>query len=586
MKPTIFIYLLAALALFTSCESFLEEDPKGRLDESYLRSSEDGVNSLIVAMYERAHYQVYTLLHLAAAGTDEITYAQENTARRMTEYNTDDLIDASEVKNAWQYLYDMLNNCNFGLAVIDDISFKNQADKSKAKGELAFFRAWLLWTAVELWGEGAHYQVTPTETVVNEGYQTTVDVWYKSILGDIALAGESLPVLPDMPGKITQGAVSALKARVLMSLTQYPDEKIKATGYYNSKQEVYTAAKAVADALIAEASGYKLESDYKWLFDVRNENNKEVLWALQMTLDPIYTLPLHIMARDFTASPIFSLRENKSVPNGKNTGIYEHSGWYGRKMGSYMATYYYATLFDANDKRCEGTFETTYQKLWNPTTGVYDDMGVPVKDGLPTDTVVYRPMREVSAAEAAEYKKRGIYCDGLNLIYTGANHAPGGGYRSNQRMYCNTITKYLDRNRTAPKLEKSGNDIIIFRLGEQYLIAAECAFILEGGAAAKPYLDKLRARARKTADALPVVASDINIDYLLDERTREMGTEMIRWFDLKRTNKFDRVVKYNPDCNFFDINVHTLRPIPNSELERLTNYPESFKQNPGYPARK
>ena len=572
--------------LFSSCESFLEEDPKGRLDESYLRSSEDGLKSLVIGMYERAHQQVYVLLHLGAGGTDEITYAQENPARRMTEYNTDDLIDCSEIKNSWQYTYEMLNNVNFGLAVVGDVEFKSQPDKDRVIGELSFFRAWLLWTAVELWGEGAHYQITPTESVISEGYQTTVDVWYKTILDDIKVAGETLPENPDMPGKLNQGALKALKARILMSLTQYSDDKIKATGHYNTKNEVYAATKAIADELIGASSGYKLQSDYAKVFDVNNENNSEVIWALQMTLDPIYTLSLHILARDFTANPIFSLREGKSISNGKNTGLYEHSGWYGRKMGSYMATYYYATLFDAEDKRCEGTFETAYQKLWNPTTGKYDDMGVPFKDGQPTDTIVYRPMRNVSAEEAAAYKKRGIYADGLNLIYTGANNAPGGGYRSIQRMYCNTITKYLDRNRTAAKLDKSGNDIIIFRLAEQYLIAAECALMLEGGNAAKPYLDQLRARARKTPNALPVVAADIDIDYLLNERTREMGTEMIRWFDLKRTNKFDRVTKYNPDCGFFDINVHTLRPVPNSELERLTNYPESFKQNPGYPAKR
>lgn len=583
MKSKIFAIILLPITIFLfSCESFLEEDPKGRLDESFLRS-EGGIKSLTVSMYERAHYQVYTLLHLVAGGTDEITFAQERTAERMTRYQTDVLVDASEVSNAWTYLYEMLNNCNFGLSVVDEINFSTEADKNKVIGEFSFFRAWLLWTAVELWGEGAHFTTTPTEGVITDGYQTTIDVFYKTILDDIKVAGDKVPTKSTLNGEINKNVVKALKARVLMSLAQYSDAIIQSTGHNNSKQDVYRVAKTIADELITPSTGYKLLNDYPQVFDVRNKGNSEVIWALQMTLDPIYALPLHIMARDFTANPTFSLREKKSLLSGY--GLYEHSGWYGRKMGTYMATYYYATLFDQDDKRLEGTFETVYRKLWNSTTGKYDDMGVPMKDGQPTDTVVYRPMRNVSAKEAAAYKARGIYIDGLNLIYTGANNAPGGGYRSNERMYCNTITKYLDRNRTAPKHEKSGNDIIIFRLAEQYLIGAECALFLEGNIAAKPYIDQLRERARFTSNSLSVNAADIDIDYILDERTREMGTEMIRWFDLKRTNRFERIKMYNPDCEFYDINIHKLRPIPNSELERMTNYPQNFKQNPGYPSK-
>src|SRR5690606_17450534 len=107
--------------------------------------------------------------------------------------------------------------------------------------------------------------------------------------------------------------------------------------------------------------------------------------------------------------------------------------------------------------------------------------------------------------------------------------------------------------------------VIIFRLAEMYLIAAECAYVLDGGPAAKPYIDLLRERARKAPDALPVNEQEIDIDFILDERTREMGVEMVRWFDLKRTNRFERVKQLNPDAEFFDVNVHKLRPIPNAE---------------------
>lgn len=582
MKATITKSLVVIVFLLSSCEKFLAEDPKGRLDESFLRT-ESGMKSLSIAMYEYAHYQLYTLLHLGSGGTDEITYAQENTAFRMTLYQTDVLVESNEVRNSWTYVYEMLNNCNFGLAVLPEIEFSSPSEKEKIIGELSFFRAWLFWIAVELWGEGAHYSTTPTESVTTEGYQTTADVFYKTILADIENAMNNLPSTSGLKGELNKDIAKALKARVLMSLTQYDDAVIQRADFYSSKSEVYAAAKQIADEFISPGSGYRLLDDYAWVFDVRNEGNDEIIWALEMTLDPIHALPINILARDFTANPTFSLRENRSLLSGY--GLYEHSGWYGRKMGSYMATYYYATLFDQSDKRLEGTFETVYRQLWNPLTGQYDDMGVPERDGVPTDTILYRPMRNVSEEEAAEYKTRGIMVDGLNLIYRGENFRPAGGYRSNERMYANTITKYLDRNRTEPKHEKSGSDVVLFRLAEMYLIAAECAYVLEGGGAAKPYIDQLRERARTTPEALPVDAEEIDIDFILDERTREMGVELVRWFDLKRTDKFDRIRSLNPDAEFFDVNVHRLRPIPSSELDRITNYPGGFHQNPGYPAK-
>lgn len=577
MKRILYV-MLFVLPLF-SCKKFLTEEPKGRLDESYL-TTENGMSELAIAMYANAHDLVTPILNMGVGGTDEVTHATGSSAEVMTLYQSEKLITHSTISNAWRDIYLQINDCNFGLSVVDKVNFSNDATKSRITGELSFFRAWLYWMAVEFWGEGAHFTDKPTRGVITEGYQTTPDVFYKLILTDLDAAISKLdPTVK--PGRVNKFAAKALKARALMSLAQYSDATISATGVYSNKNAVYTAAKALADEIISSGT-YQLLNDYKAIFDIENENNKEVIWALQMTRDPIYRYPSNIMSKEFTANPIYSLREKKSLASG--FGLYEHSSWYGRAQGSYMPTYYYVTLFDKDDKRGEGTFETVYRKLWNPVTNTYNDMGKPFKDGVPTDTILYRPLRNVSAAEAAEYKARGIYIDGLNMIYTGAKNAPGGNRSSNQRKYSNTITKFLDRTRTEPKQDNGGTDIILFRLAEQYLIAAECAFYLNGGDAAKTYLDKLRERARKTPNSLVVNAADINVDYLLDERTRELGAELIRWFDLKRTNKWERITNLNPDASFFDPNVHKLKPVPNNELERVTNYPDGFKQNTGYPS--
>ena len=57
---------------------------------------------------------------------------------------------------------------------------------------------------------------------------------------------------------------------------------------------------------------------------------------------------------------------------------------------------------------------------------------------------------------------------------------------------------------------------------------------------------------------------------------------MLRWFYLKRTGKLiTSVQKYNLDAKANIKETHMLRPIPQVELDAITNK-EDFKQNPGY----
>ncbi len=87
-----------------------------------------------------------------------------------------------------------------------------------------------------------------------------------------------------------------------------------------------------------------------------------------------------------------------------------------------------------------------------------------------------------------------------------------------------------------------------------------------------------------------VTAGNMTIEWILEERARELCGEWLRWFDLKRTHKLVEYIKqHNPawepptglikgDC----VNDHNyLWPIPNTFLDKLENG-EEFGQNPGY----
>jgi hypothetical protein len=56
----------------------------------------------------------------------------------------------------------------------------------------------------------------------------------------------------------------------------------------------------------------------------------------------------------------------------------------------------------------------------------------------------------------------------------------------------------------------------------------------------------------------------------------------MRWFDLKRTGKLkESLQKYNPHAITYFRDYHMLRPIPQNQLDAVTNKSE-FTQNPGY----
>ncbi|MDE6548049.1 MAG: RagB/SusD family nutrient uptake outer membrane protein, partial [Muribaculaceae bacterium] len=81
------------------------------------------------------------------------------------------------------------------------------------------------------------------------------------------------------------------------------------------------------------------------------------------------------------------------------------------------------------------------------------------------------------------------------------------------------------------------------------------------------------------------------INFILNEHTRELCGEMVRWENLSRTKLIEtRAKKLNSDITFFDPSKHYVRPIPQAFIDMLqhddgTNLTEAEKaawQNPGY----
>ncbi len=120
-------------------------------------------------------------------------------------------------------------------------------------------------------------------------------------------------------------------------------------------------------------------------------------------------------------------------------------------------------------------------------------------------------------------------------------------------------------------------DVYAIRLAETYLLRAEAHLGAENPGAAADDINVVRNRA----EAPSVNPADVDIDYILDERTRELNHEEHRLLTLTRLGKYvERVRAHNPPIAVHIQDHHNLWPIPFSEIEK--NLEADLEQNPGY----
>jgi len=123
-------------------------------------------------------------------------------------------------------------------------------------------------------------------------------------------------------------------------------------------------------------------------------------------------------------------------------------------------------------------------------------------------------------------------------------------------------------------------DFILMRLGETYLLKAEAQLNQSNPNGAATTINVLRTRA----NASQVTGSQITLDFILDERARELLAEENRRMTLMRTGKLvTRTTAYNTQTINPVLGIgskNLLLPIPLSEIN--LNKDAVLEQNPGY----
>lgn len=544
------IALLCGSLLFAACNKELQENNPSGLTASTVYTKAAGFETLVNAAYSfnRFWYGKEEGYSVTEMGTDIWTNGTGDVYPQLTTYKNLQGNNTSALDLLWNNTYAAINLCNQGIAAIKDVADYSAQQKANREGELRFLRAFYYWHIAEIWG-GVHFATQPVVGVVTTANKTGVDSIYRQILADLQFAVTNLPATATQYGRVTQPVAKAFLARVYLT------------------RGMNTEAIAMANDVI-KSNTYSLLPKYGDLWSMANLKNKEVIWAVDYSTNLAYN--------DLTTST-FPNGHSRGSNNGHlfflmvydqvNTNILIRDVNNGRPFNRYMPTLALLNLFDeTNDARYDASFQTVwYANKAGTVNGNAFAIG---------DTAAYTAKTVIPAA-VMNSKKYTTY--DVSKTY-GANGVPI------QRRFYPSLKKFKDSTRATANEAQSARDAFVIRFAEMYLIAAEAEFNLGKTDSAAYYLNIVRRRA-----ALPgreanmvVTPAQVTLDFILDERAREFAGEQMRWFDLKRTKKLvDRVKGLNPDGAPFVQSYHLLRPIPQSQLDAVSNKSE-FTQNEGY----
>ncbi|MEH6307721.1 RagB/SusD family nutrient uptake outer membrane protein [Olivibacter sp. CPCC 100613] len=552
------LLLMLTGLLLSSCEKFLEENNQSSLTEDPFYNTEAGITSAVNACYSglRLWYGKEHGMGLSETGTDLFLRGGDNKANQISDYTVDLNGGQTNIKDMWDMYYRALNVCNTALARLPQ-SPLTETLKQQYLGEVHFLRAFYLFQIVQIWG-GVVLNTSPTEGVVTTAKRSTEEDFYEVINSDLNTAIKNLKEGKSTNGRITQDVAKGLLARVC--LTQ---------GSQYQNQAKYLEAATLAKELI-NSGRYALFEDYKSLWDMGNAeggSNSEVVFYVNYTNDDLLNGDFEAVAGKGNNSHLHFI-----MVYDRQEGL-ERSIAYGRPFQRFMPSLHLLQLFDpVNDQRYDGSFQTVWfankAGMQKGDSQVFPEMAF-------GDTAVLTRRDPVTIEQANWAKSRYRIYDRNNLYRADGTPA--------LRSQFIQLSKFMDPTRLTVAQEWSARDVFVIRLAELYLIAAE-ASLQSNPTEALNLINTLRHTRAKVGkeQAMEVKAADLDIDFILEERARELAGEQIRWFDLKRTHKLiPYVQQFNPDAKNNIKEYHQVRPIPQSQLDAILNK-EEFKQNPGY----
>lgn len=629
----------AALALFltASCSDILDEQPRSSYDPTFFKT-EKGVEGGVTSMYAHLRYiygQAY-YYNSCLTGTDEATWGWS------ADGNFKDA-DLSGVGNLtattcrsdalWGTAFSNINTANGVIENGPEVGV-NESLVSEAR----FFRAFDYFLLVQTFGGvpldlgsgELKFNITPLRTSVRN---TVPEVYTKAIFPDLLTAIENLPANPRVTGGVTKTVARLYLAKAYLTyawwlknpnnIPTYPEcQRTDPNGH--DAAWYFQQAYDVAVTAIENPGPFGLQESF-WMVNAGpNDRNMEILLYADHTQEDEYYNGGSLSYGGGGAPDNFAgwmmnwnytdarSADNQAVIN----RIAEQC--YGRpwtRMAPPLGVFTKTFADKVNDSRYDGTFTTVYRGNWSTAGQNWESVtnanGMKVKEREPIFSFVFQDMDKI------DYAGKGSKS---NL---GAGTLPG---RADWVLGLDAVGRYVYPGlwKLGPYRTDNGSGAgqpnagstrpyNIAKFSELYLVAAEAAVegaATQAGKSARDLVNVLRARAGRwtysnaeykevdrdfSAEMTAATPATIDINYILDERSREFYGEGYRWFDLVRTQKWNEYADsyvicggkgdHNPQTYSRTIEAfHYLRPIPQGQLDgmEMTEEEKDAYQNPGY----
>jgi starch-binding outer membrane protein, SusD/RagB family len=545
--------LIFTVFVITACDVLDEQIVSGvTVDAHY--STPEGFQDAINASYAllKQYYGSEQGGNLTAMGTDIIQNGGHGGFHYMNNYDTEMNSESSPFWHLWNQFYQAINTTNAAINRADEIQGLTEAEKNVKLGEVHFLRAHYYFILVQHFGD-IHLTLDETVGVETESSRTSQSTVYEAIISDLEFAVNNLPVTQSQFGRATRPAAEHMLS--LVHLTR---------GYTDFAGSGDFARAATLASNVINNSDRRLLDDFADVFDHDNQQHAEILWSVQNSLDPILNdigNQSHMHYRPWYE--VFNDGLNRALEPG-----------YGRPWIRFRPTQFAMENFRPLD--IDSRYAKTFQDVWyfNSTNGIPAGAAV-------GDTAVWVTDKYLTSADVQEIQAR---LPGVNLMTWNTNNE-GDEWFWHINMFPN-LKKVDDFKRPSVNHAQGNRNYIVYRLAETYLNAAEAHFMNGRSDLAADYINAVRVRAAYPGfeDQMRISAGDLSLDFILDERARELYGEQKRWLDLKRTGKLvDRVRLYNRGFTSSAPgniqNHHMLRPIPANQITRTSS---NFSQNPGY----
>ncbi len=577
LKRTSYIMLMVAALVFSSCNDLLEEQPRTQIVPSFF-STPGGLLGGIAGVYNsiRGSYgtEGYTLQQMA--GTDE--HLRGGGAG--PDFFTYNGIDGNDFNGAFG-VYTSINTLN-GILEIGPTADLSEETKNHYLGQAYFLRAFLYFDLVQTFGEvPLHTEFVTVPSKADK--KTTLNEIYEVIISDLTEASNRLPnqvTAPFLGKAAAKGAALYLLGKVYLTRGWSTDNT-------SDFQQAYTILTNLIDNQATYGLG--LWDDYADAFTIANDYGKENIFVSDHSSDATYGL----------------YQLGSSGGPAQNLVPWFHRWNYSGNVLGANSTYDAATkawvynsatnLFnrDVENGRPYLRIRDNAQTLSSgPNAGknyIYDQAFV----NRDNDTRYSKTFKTIWIVNKTSTGSRGTLVPGDTGVWFLDYEEPGAPHMVDGRPFKGiVVTPSMQTDQVWPAVKKqddntrvSMNDpstrpVVLYRFSDAYLLAAEAAFKL-GNGEAHNLINVVRRRAafdkandpaenEAAADAMEITENDVTLDFILDERTREFYGEAVRRLDLLRTKSLlKRVADWNPEATNIQP-YHVLRPIPQDQIDRVT----------------